>query len=331
MRSLSVLGLALLTACPSAPPPADEPTPAPPPQQPDDLESWLTGSGDDASPTLEGPSLLLIGGGLEPDDPFASWLEAAAGGDVVVIRASGSDGYNDWVYSDLGGVDLVETLLLDRRELADDPWVAWRLEQAEAIWIAGGDQAVYAAEWTGTGVEDALRAAWGRGAAVGGTSAGLAVLGEFAFTARNGSVTSDEALSDPYASRVTLERDLWPQPPLAGVITDSHFAERERLGRLVAWAARIEEDWETAPLGVGIDERTTLLVDSDGVGTVAGPGSVWLVRGEGAPSTCAPGEPLEHTVRVWQLDEGDTVALPDGGTAAPSTLMTASGGSLFGI
>ena len=46
--------------------------------------------------------VCLMGGASESDDAMTWFLERAGGGDVLVLRASGSDGYNNYIYSDLG-------------------------------------------------------------------------------------------------------------------------------------------------------------------------------------------------------------------------------------
>jgi cyanophycinase len=314
-------------------PPAETPTPTPTPEPdldpPEGLERWLTGDEADAQVAVE-PALLLLGGGLEPDDSFAAWLQAAPGGDVVVVRASGGDGYNDWIVEDLGGVDSVETLRVDERRFADDPWVAQRVRRAELVWIAGGDQGAYRSEWEGTALAAELSAA----TALGGTSAGLAILGEVAYTADNGTVLSDEALADPYDERVTLTTGLLDRPRLAGVVTDSHFAERDRMGRLAAFVARAETDGLGSVLGLGLDEETALLI-RDGVATVWGPGAVYAVAATDI-ERCEAGQPLEASFELRRLEAsfelrrleaGDALALPDW-TGGSATTLTASGGAL---
>lgn len=64
----------------------------------------------------------------------------------MVLRASGGDGYEDYVYSDIGGCDSIETLLVTARALADSDYVASRVRHAEGVFLAGGDQAVYMKE-----------------------------------------------------------------------------------------------------------------------------------------------------------------------------------------
>lgn len=305
----------------------------PEPTPPAALVRYLTGDEADAEPVAKlGGELLLAGGGRDVDAAMKRWLAGARGGDVVVLRTSGSDGYNSYLYSELGAkVDSVETLLPTTRALADHPYVRWRLERAEAIFIAGGDQSSYLAAWAGTGVEAGLAAAAARGTPIGGTSAGLAILGQFVFSAAQGTVTSAEALANPYRQDVTLERDFLALPRLAGWITDTHFAERDRMGRLVTFLARLAQDgWASAPLGLGVDEESALLVDAAGQGTVYGSGKgAYVVRSTGAPTTCKAGSPLTHTaLELVVLRSGDTVQLPGGATASSASPLGVTAGAL---
>ena len=271
-----------------------------------------------------------MGGGTDVDEAFLWWRDLVAGGDVVVLRASGADGYNDYLFEDIGGCDSVETLLVDTRALADDPYVAFRIEHAEGVFIAGGDQAEYLLAWKDAAVEDALAAAWRHGAVLGGTSAGAAVLGELVYAAYNDSVYSDEALADPYNQYMTLDRDFLALEPLAGWITDTHFRERDRMGRLVGFVARIVADgWAANARGMGVDESTALVVGPDGAGTVLGDGAVYVVEHDGPPAQCVPGEPLEFDgLSVRALHAGDTIALPSGRTSVAASPLAASGGAL---
>lgn len=300
------------------------------PEKPAGLSSWIDGNEADATPALGGPGLVLMGGGADVEAAFAWARDGAPGGDVVVLRTSGSDGYNLFLLEDVGGFDSVETLLVDDRALADSPYVAWAISHAELVFLAGGDQWTYVESWKDTAVETELEAAWERGAYVGGTSAGLAILGEISFTAENGTVLSSEALADPYRSEMTLERDFLAFPPLASVISDSHFADRDRMGRLVAFLARaVEDGWTTRAVGVGVDEATALLVEADGSATVAGSGAAHVVVADHAPETCDPGAPLVFTnLTLRHVRAGDTAQLPDGSASTAPIALSASNGTL---
>ncbi|MCE9577640.1 MAG: cyanophycinase [Deltaproteobacteria bacterium] len=297
--------------------------PAPEP----DLTHWIVGDpADRVASTTRG--LIVMGGGTDVDEAFRWQRDRIGGGDVVVLRASGADGYDDYLFTTIGGVDSVETLLVDTRAHAMSPYVRWQIDHAEAIFLAGGDQAVYLAAWTGTPLADALAAAYQRGAVVGGTSAGAAVLGEIAYSATNGSVYSDEALADPYDAHVTFAPGLVPTPALAGIVTDTHFATRDRMGRLLAFVARLRTDGVVArPVGLGVNEATALVIDEHGTGRVVGAGAVYAIVPTAAPTTCAASAPLVWAdVPLFRLHAGDTIALPAAtATVAPASLSAAGG------
>lgn len=284
----------------------------------------------------------LIGGGSDrvSEAAFRHLIQQSGGGDLVVLRTADDPDYNDFIF-DLGGLDSVETLGVGSREEAADPRVVVRVANAEAIFIAGGNQDDYLTNWDGTPIEAAIDAAVARGVPVGGTSAGLAVLGGFDFGALNGTVYSDEALADPYNRYMTLVRGFLQAPGLGATITDSHFVARDRMGRLVAFLARIVQDgWAAEARGIGIDERTALVVGPDGKVTRVGEGAAYLLRTPGPPQTCVAGQPLRfENVSVYRLTAGATFDLAtwqgSGGlaytvSAADGRLTsTAPGGSVY--
>jgi cyanophycinase len=304
---------------------------APAPVKPRGLVNYVTGDPADAVVRPSGPGLIVMGGGTDVDAAFTWQLQYVGGGDVVVLRTSGADGYNDYLYSDIGGVDSVETMLVTSTELANDPYVAWTIAHAEAVFMAGGDQATYLLAWKDTPVEDAIMSVWARGGVVGGTSAGTAVLGELIYAAYNDSVIEDEALLDPYNQYMTFDRDFLAIAPLQGVITDSHFTARRRLCRLIGFVARMVADgWGDPVLGIGVDEQTALVVGPDSVGDVLGVGGVHLLHSAGAPTLCVAGEPLAYAnLDLYTMVAGDTVQLPAGvPEGVPSTAVAAAMGKL---
>lgn len=300
-----------------------------PPVAPPGLQHWLVGNPADVVTSPTG-GIILMGGGTDVDAAFAWQRDRIGGGDVVVLRASGADGYNSYLFDEIGGVDSVETLVVDTTALAAEPYVRWTLDHAEAIFLAGGDQFVYLTAWKNTAVEDALQAAWQRSAVIGGTSAGCAVLGSIVYSAAQGSVYSNEALADPFNAYMTFERDFLSLPPLAGVVTDTHFVTRDRMGRLLGFVARALTDGAAAhPLGIGIDEQTALLVDRSGLATVAGVGAIYVVNPTAAPAQCIPGTALRwDDVPVHKLRAGDTISLPAATTSVAAATISARDGQL---
>jgi cyanophycinase-like exopeptidase len=195
--------------------------------------------------------------------------------------------------------------------LANDPAVLCWIGQAEAIWLAGGDQSHYLVLWPQT-VHSGLAALNSRGGAIGGTSAGAVSLGEAAFNARNGTVTSPEALADPLNPDVSLSYPAFAAPELQGTMVDSHFMDRGREGRLLAFLARfLTEQSRSEVVGVGLDEGVALVIEG-GSATVYAPAgqSAWLYRVTG-PVALEEGEPLGLSgIRRVRLDDGTELSWP---------------------
>ena len=84
----------------------------------------------------------MMGGGSDLDEAFRWLCRKGNGGDFLILRATGDDDYNSYVYG-LCKANSVATLILPDRQAAEDPAVAQIIRQAEVVFIAGGDQANY--------------------------------------------------------------------------------------------------------------------------------------------------------------------------------------------
>ncbi|MGI8962243.1 MAG: cyanophycinase [Bryobacteraceae bacterium] len=249
---------------------------------------FVTGNPDHGS--VPGKSgVALMGGGADQDAAFHWMCEKAGSVNFVVLRASGTDAYNPYIRKLCPAIDAVETLVIISREGAHQQFVIDKIRNAAALFIAGGSQDNYVSFWQGTPVEDCINALITRGVPIGGTSAGLAVLGEYMFSALNDTVQSNEALQNPFDRRVTIGRNFLKVPHLEGKITDSHFVARNRMGRLIAFLARISTDgWTRAPYGIGIEEKTAVLMNPDGTATVTGKAQLTSCTRPGHRSVAAP-------------------------------------------
>lgn len=251
----------------------------------------------------------LMGGGKDLDDAFHWLCERADGGDFVVLRASGDDAYNPYI-NELCKLNSITTVVIPDRDAAMEPRAAETIRAAEAIFIAGGDQAKYIRFWRGTPVEAALRDAVQRGIPMGGTSAGLAVMGEFIYSAEGDKpddpdLTSEAAMADPFYRQVVITPDLLGIPILRGIITDTHFDTRKREGRLLTFMARILKSGETRIRGIGVDERTALLVEPDGNARVVGKSEVDFFEASQKPDVCEAGKPLRFSgIREERIPSG---------------------------
>jgi cyanophycinase-like exopeptidase len=289
--------------------------------------------------------LVLQGGGLDVDENFVRMGSAAGGGDFVVIRFGGTDAYNPYIYG-LCGCDSVETIVFKNRNASFDPYVIDRIRNAEALFIAGGDQSDYVKTWKDTPIEDAINFVAAKPAPVGGTSAGMAILGQFLYSAMsNSSLTSAEALADPFDRDMTLDRDFVSIARMAGLITDQHLIERDRMGRTVAFLARLVHDgWTATGRAIAADRNTSLLVDpaTGGAEVISTPGwatpFVYFMQTPGPPEVCAAGTPLTfRNVAVYRIAPGATFDLGHwnghGGLAytlsAEAGVLSSSNGSIY--
>ena len=268
----------------------------------------------------------MMGGGSDLDEAFRWLCNKGNGGDFLILRATGDDDYNPYV-NKLCRTNSVATLVIPDRGAAQNPAVPEIIRKAEILFIAGGDQANYIRGWKGTPVEQAINDDISAGIPIGGTSAGLAVLGEFVYSATGDrpddkNLSSEQVVADPYFERVTLERGFLKVPHLQNVITDSHFAKRDRMGRSLGFLARISKDgWSSDPREVAIDEKSAVLVEPDGKSTVVGPGrGAYFMQARKMPGTCAKGQPLTFAgVTVYRVPAGGHFDLNgwagDGGTS----------------
>lgn len=234
---------------------------------------WLTGSAADVTPPTR-PGLLLAGGGPDNDDAMRWLLQLAGGGDVVVIRASGADGYNDYLFEELGvEVNSVETIRFDSPLAAQDTFVINRIRAAEVLFIAGGDQYQYVVNWQGTAIEEAIHyLIHEKRVAIGGTSAGMAILGEYYYAPVGTSATSASALTTPF--HPTLDglssSHFIEHPAMEGVITDTHYAQRNRQGRHFVFMARLAALSGERVYGIACNESTAVAVDEQRMARVFG-------------------------------------------------------------
>lgn len=273
---------------------------------------YLTGNAANVEPPTTG-LIVMQGGGDDVDENFVQMGRHGGGGDFVVIRASGDDEYNQYIYERCG-CDSVETLVVTSREQAFDPFVVETVRNAEAIWISGGDQGNYVRYWKGTPLLEAINDHIAKPAPIGGTSAGMAVLGEFVYSAMGKeSLTGPVALADPFAPDVTLERDFLEIPVLREFITDQHLQERDRMGRTVTMMARLMADgWVTQARAIAADRETSVHVDpATGVARVYATKDhetpyAYFMKAAERPDRCERGESLTlRDVSVYRLRSGE--------------------------
>jgi cyanophycinase-like exopeptidase len=131
----------------------------------------------------------------------------------------------------------------------------------------------------------------------------MAVLGGIYFSAKNGSIRSEEALANPFDSSLIVEQEAFLNIPiLKDVITDTHYSRRNRQGRHVAFMARAYAEKGASIKGVACDERTAVCIDTAGKAYVFGNnpavnGHAFFIQtnctlSDNQPERCNPKEPL---------------------------------------
>ena len=289
----------------------------------DGYVAYSVAAKDPKPPSTPTFAAVLLGGHGDMDEATQFLCKHSGGGELVVLRASGADDYNSEFHSACSG-NSVTTLVITSSQGANDPFVAEKIRNAHAIFIAGGDQSNYVKFWTGNAVQKEVNDAVARGVPLGGVSAGLAVQGQFVFAAMLDTVKTPEALANPYDPHVTLVRDFLSIAVLKGVITDSHFSQRERMGRSLVFLARIVQDgWAAEAHGIGVDETTAVLLEADGHARVVGKNSAYFMTLDHRPEICADGKALTvRHLKVLKLSAEDSIDLKT---------WTASGGNGFEV
>lgn len=285
--------------------------------------SYFTGNSTDLLTSPSG-GVCLMGGASEHDEAMKWFLNKANGGDILVLRASGSNGYNNYMYSQLGvTINSVESIVCHNQNSANETYIHDKINKAEAIWFAGGDQWNYISYWRNTAVDSLINLALQtRNIAIGGTSAGMAILGGYYFSAENGTISSSTALQNPYDANATVDSaDFIQVNYMSDVITDTHYDNPDRRGRHASFLARILTDNNSVAKGIACDEYVAVCIDTNGIARVYGdypaydedayfiqPNCEWL---DMMPETCLPNQPL-----TWDLNNSALKAYRVKGTMA---------------
>ncbi|MEQ8245720.1 cyanophycinase [Fulvivirga sp.] len=278
-------------------------------------EHYFTGNADVNTQTEFG--IALMGGAdantIGERESFKFLVEKSGGGDFVVLRSSGSDGYNDFIFEDIGGVNSVTTLVIRSKEDANNSFVTQTVKNAEAVFIAGGDQSNYVNYWADSELQEALNFVLNdKKIPIGGTSAGLAVLGSYYYGALSDGIISSEALGNPYHPNMEglTNEPLINTNFLSEVITDSHYSARGRQGRHFAFMARLMKDNQLSKVyGIGVDEATAAIIDNKGKARIFGNGDVYFLKGSSQPEVCENNQSL-----TWDHDGKAVEALIVNGT-----------------
>lgn len=159
------------------------------------------------------------------------------------------------------GAELVEAVHTEHRDDSKRDDSLHVIEQATGIFFTGGDQSRIVDFIRGTPLDKAIHKRHEEGAVIGGTSAGAAIMPAEM-------IVGGASVANPSVDAVSIGPGMGFLP---GIVIDQHFAQRGRLGRLLAALVL-----QPAVLGLGIDEDTAVVVQGDEF-TVVGQGAITVV------------------------------------------------------
>ena len=111
------------------------------------------------------------------------------------------------------------------------------------------------------------------------------------------------ALQNPFDERLTVRRSsLINHPFLQNTITDQHFSQRNREGRLVGFLARLKSLSEGNSLkAIAVDEKTAVVIDKNGKANVFGQSKAYFLMESFAAQQ--PEIIQSQTPLTWILDQ----------------------------
>ena len=261
-----------------------------------------------SAPVTRG-TLLIVGGGTQPDDLVRHFIELAGGvgkARIAILPMASSDaaatGADKEAQLDSLGADSF-VVVFDRAH-ADDDSIVRKLSGVTGIWFPGGDQSPLAAALRGSAALRMIHQRYESGAVIGGTSAGAAVMSDSMITGNQYYPGSTAAVDSPAYARIA-RRAIEIVPGLGFVrnaIVDQHFLRRQRENRLFSVVLE-----RPTLLGVGIDEATAVQVTPEGKWVVLGRSAVMILDARRAAITSS-GEPIlgAANVRISVLPAGST-------------------------
>ena|ERR1044071_7636854 len=250
--------------------------------------------------------LVIIGGGEVPQSVLKEFVHLAGGTDnariMVIPNASAEPDVSGKTQAEtfraIGAQDV--RVLLVRREEADRQEILSALDRATGIYFTGGDQSRLATNLVGTAVQQKLLQLYQSGGVIGGTSAGAAIMSKVMITGeqRLHPDAKDGFTTIEHGNVVTREGLGF----ITSAIIDQHFVARKRQNRLISLLLE-----NPALLGVGIDERTAVIVRPDGKFDVIGEGTVMILDARAATNVrvAANGNLAGRNVITHLLTSGD--------------------------
>ena len=257
--------------------------------------------------------LLLIGGGSEYSNANSwnaeaySWAVQNASNKRVAVISMETDATHwleNYFKTSCGAVWAKEFIISSYNtanlQITYDSLITYGI-----IFLKGGDQWDYYNFYKNTKTHQAIEFVYNTGGVICGTSAGMAILSKVIFTAEDGTVYPDECIENPNNQYVDLANDFLPF--MNGWIVDTHFAERGRMARLIAFMANWKFNNSEVIYGLGVDDMTAVAINENNIATVFGTGAANIFIANSVNTFSLSGNKLlADSVKVIQLIQGNT-------------------------
>lgn len=252
-----------------------------------------------AFPQVKG-YLFIIGGGSRSERMMKEFIELASGfksGKIIILPMASAE--PDKVakeqaeeFKKLGAREVSYHILT--REQASSEESARILDDVGGVFFSGGVQSRLTDILLNTPLHRKLLEIYEGGAAIGGTSAGAAVMSEVM-------ITGDERrkVEEGHEFETIQARNIVTSPGFGfvkGAIIDQHFVARKRHNRLISLVVEYPK-----LLGIGIDESTAIIVNPDQTFEVIGEGNVIVLDASRAKVQILPSQSLSGSNIIMHI------------------------------
>ncbi len=249
--------------------------------------------------------IFAIGGGFRSSEMMNRYIELAGGKNAhIVVLPMASEVMEESAAEHIDqfkqlGCTNVEVMIFTK-ETADDPANFAKLKDVTGVFFGGGDQVKLTGVLLGTKLFDRIKEIYNNGGAIGGTSAGAAVMSEVM-------ITGEELVNkDSTRSFAIFEKGNVEVKKGFGFVTkavvDQHFLIRKRYNRILT----VLLEHPNLPC-VAIDEATAILVNPDETFEVVGDSQVLVFDATKAKNihTDAKGKLAGTDITLHALLQGD--------------------------
>lgn len=246
--------------------------------------------------------LIIVGGSEDKKDEMKILSEVASrtgSGKLLIVTAASNFAKDAWeayerAFKSLG-VKKIAHLHIEQPDEARDLQRIALFDGVTTVFFTGGDQLKITTKIGGSPLYDSIMEVLDQGGTIAGTSAGAAVMGQIMLVGTQENPESHKVGNWSMSTGLGFVRN---------IVIDQHFAQRGRIGRLLAAVAM-----NPGVLGIGIDENTAIVVQ-EGKFRVLGENAVYVIDGHAVTHTNVSHASAKktmsiHDVRLHVLGDGE--------------------------